>query len=134
MRQFNSAAKRAASVENPIDIEFEVNGTTLVASPPSSGQLTMFMAAQAGGEAPEIAKAMLELLWAVLGEENYRWLEMELKSGVVDLELIEEIIEFLGETWSARPTSPASALSPSRTSTGKPSTAARQRKASTRST
>jgi len=133
MRQFNSAARKAA-VENPIDIEFEINGTQLLASPPSSGQLTMFMAAQAGGDPSEIAKAMLELLWAVLGEDNYRWLEMELKSGAVDLPLVEELIEYLGETWSSRPTSPASALSPSRTSTGKPSTAARQRKASTRST
>jgi hypothetical protein len=134
MRQFNSAAKQAASVENPVDIEFEINGTTLVASPPSSGQLTLFMAAQAGGDAPEIAKAMLELLWAVLGEDNYRWLEGELKAGVVDLELVEEVIEFLGETWSARPTSPASVSPSSRTSTGKQSTAAQRRKASTRST
>jgi hypothetical protein len=133
MRQFQTAAHRAASVENPVPVEFELNGTTLVANPPSSGQLTVFLAGQAG-DPSESAKAMLELLWAVLGEDNYRWLEMEMKAGTVDVETVQEIIEYLGEVWSARPTVTASALSPSRTSTGKPSTATARRKASTRST
>jgi hypothetical protein len=134
MRQFNSAAKRAASVENPVPVEFEINGTVLEANPPTSGQLAVFLAAQASGDGPEVAKSMLELLWAVLGEENYRWLEMEMKAGAVDVELVEEVIEYLGEVWSSRPTSPASVSSPSRTSTGKRSTATSRTKASTRST
>jgi hypothetical protein len=134
MREFKAAAQRDAVLENPIEIEFSVVGTVFRANPPSSGQLTVFMASQADADDPTvIAKGMLELLAAVLGED-YPAFEAMLKSGDIEMSMVMDIIEYLTETWSARPTQRASALSPSRVSTGKRSTARPRPKASTPST
>ena len=70
---------------------------------------------------------------AVLDEDDYDIIEDKLNEGV-DLGLLTDIVSYLIEEWSARPTKPSSASSGSRKSTGKRSTAKRPAKAKTRST
>ena len=134
MREFKAAAQRDAILENPVEIEFSIAGTVFAANPPSSGQLTVFMASQADGDnSPVIAKGMLELLAAVLGDD-YVVFEQMLKDGEIEMTMIMDVIEYLTETWSSRPTQRASASSPSRVSTGKRSTAKRPPRVTTPST
>lgn len=134
MRQFKSAATAAMTVDNPVDVEFEVDGRVLTASPPSSGQLALFMAAYSGGSPPDIAKGVLELFESILDEGDYEWVVEGLRAGTLAMEVLMEVVEYLGEEWSARPTSSASVSSPSRVSTGRASTAKRATRAKTRST
>jgi len=121
MREFTSAARRDAQIATD-EIEFKINGETLIAYPPTSGQLAYFMACQAEGDPVSISKAMLELLAVVL-QDNYPWFESELRNGDIDIETVTEVIEWLSEEWSDNPTSSVSGSSASRGSTGKPSTA-----------
>ena len=135
MREFKKAAKRESILPNPVDIEISVLDTVLTAHAPGSGQLTMFMAYQTDGSDPgDQAKAMMDLLYAMFGEEDYAWIQSQLLQDEMDVEMLLEIIEYLGEEWATRPTSSASASSPSRASTGKRSTAKPRSKASTSST
>lgn len=129
MREFTSSAKRASMVENDTPIEFMLNGETLVATTPGSGQIGYFLATQASGDAADVAKAMLELMAAILGPDQYPWFESGLKDGSIDLELVMEMIEYFIEEWSTTPTRPASVSSRRSAGTGKPSTAKRPSKA-----
>ncbi len=132
MKEFQSAARAESPLENPIDIEFSLDGDEFLAQPPTSGQLTLFMASQGGGATPaDTAKAMLELMLAVLGEEQYTDFENGLKAGKVDIETVMEVIEYLIEEWSSRPTPPASDSSSRQGRTGKQSTAKRRNEEST---
>jgi len=134
MKQFKTAAKASSVMENPVPVEFAINDTEYVANPPNSGQLTLFMAAQASGDGGEIALAMLELLVVILGDEQYIEFENGLKDGTIEMEMVMDIIEFLTEEWSTRPTPSVSVSSQRRAATGKRSTAKPRKKASTRST
>lgn len=134
VKQFKSAAVASqAAVDNPVDVEFEIDGVLLTASPPTTGQLAMFMATQIDGDPSATVKAVMGLFEVILSEDDYAWVVERLQSGEMPMEILLEVVEFLGEEWSSRPTSSASVSSPSRTSTGKPSTAKPRSKARTRS-
>lgn len=135
MREFKQAAKRESALPNAVDIEFSLNDEVLIASPPSTGQLTMFMAYQADGADPsDQAKAVMDLLYSIFDHDQYAWIQTQLLNDDLDVDTLMEVIEYLGEEWSSRPTSSASASSPSRASTGKRSTAKPRSKATTSTT
>jgi len=133
MKEFRTGARESV-LDNPVPIQFMIEGTEFEAVPPTSGQLTLLMASQANEDPVEIAKAMLEFVLAILGPEQYRVFEDGLKSGDIEMELTMEIVEWLTEQWSQRPTTSASASSQRSAVSTKRSTAKRPAKAKTPST
>lgn len=124
MKTFDVGAERAKSqLPNPIDIKFMWGDTPMVASPPTSGQVALFLANQAGtgGMNAGALKSMFDLLAAVLSQEHYDIIEEQLHEGI-DLQLVVDLIEYLIEEWSTRPTTRANGSSRSRPSTGRAST------------
>ena len=135
MREFKSAAKAAAYDDDEL-VEFAVNGRVMVAHPPSPGLLTLFMAEQISENSNpgKIAAAVMDLVRSVMDPEDYAWVVASMREDELDVETLMEIVEFLGEEWTSRPTSSASdSPRPSRR-TGAASTAKPRAKASTRST
>lgn len=133
---FKSAAYASSDVvTNPVEVEFDIDGVDLVASPPSSGQVALFIADQADttNQARKI-NGMLEFLETVLREEDWEFIHDGMKSGQFDIDLLGDIVDMLAEEWTGNPTSSAPASSSRQRSTGKQSTAKRSGKASTSST
>lgn len=131
MKHFETAARRSANspVSNPVDITFMFDEHEMTAHPPSTGQVALFTARQLDGGIAGV-RAMLDFLAQVLGDDDFKILEQALEEGL-DILLINEILSYLIEEWSARPTSPSSASSTSRNGTGRRSTAKRAARAST---
>jgi hypothetical protein len=126
MKQFLTAAKRgAAAVSNPVDLTFEWEVTEgefveMTAHPPTTGQLALFMADQGKAGAAGV-RALFEFLSTVLPDEHYDIIEGQLREGL-DVAVVIEVIRYLTEEWSARPTKPSSVSSSSRNNTGRRST------------
>lgn len=127
MKQFQTAARRGAgAVNNPVDItfEFEVREGEFVemtAQPPTTGQLALFFAHQYDSGTGGV-RALFDFLSAVLPDRSYQIIEDQLHDGL-DVAVVIEIVQYLTEQWSARPTPPPRASSGSRRSTGARSTA-----------
>lgn len=125
MRQFTTAAKRGVSgVNNPVDIPFEWEVregefVEMVAHPPTTGQLALFMSG--GGKGIANIRALFEFLSTVLDDADYTIIEGQLRDGL-DLQVIIDVVQYLSSEWSARPTQLASDSSPSPPSTGRRST------------
>lgn len=126
LKQFHTAARRgAAAVNNPVDITFEYEVREgefieMTAHPPTTGQLALFMADQGKSGAAGV-RALFEFLATVLSDENYDVIEEQLREGL-DVSVVIEMVRYLTEEWSARPTPPSSASSSSRNNTGRRST------------
>lgn len=91
----------------------------MTAHPPTTGQIALFLGHQGSGAAG--VRAMFELLQAVLDEADYAIIENQLRDGL-DVQVIVELVQYLTEEWSGRPTSPPSVSPTSPSSTGSPST------------
>lgn len=129
-KNFDTAARRGdTGVNNPVDIEFSIDGTDVVAHPPTTGQLALFIASTGGGGMTSV-QAMFDFLGAILDDEGFDLIEEKLNDGV-ELALITDVITYLIEEWSARPTQQSSESTASRRSTGKRSTAKRPAAAKT---
>ncbi len=134
MKQFQVAATESV-LENPVELDFELAGYQYVAYPPSSGQITLLLATQAGGATgPEIANAMLRFLLGVFGDEQYKVFEDGLNDRSIDMEVVMEVIQWMIEEWSTRPTPSASVSSQRSAATTKRSTAKKPARAKTPST
>lgn len=137
MKQFGTAARRGAgAVNNPVDIhfEFEVREgefVEMVARPPTTGQLALFFAHQydkgTGG-----VRSLFDFLSAVLSDAHYAVIEDQLHDGL-DVAVVIEVVQYLVEEWSSRPTKSPRASSASPATTGKRSTAKRLTAVSTSS-
>ena len=124
MKNFDTAARRGkTAVNNPIDIEFQIDGESLTAHPPSSGQLALFMSGSSDGGMKTV-RSMFDFMAAILDEADYAVLEGKLHDGI-DLDVVTDIIRYVVEEWSARPTKPSSGSTKSRTATGSTSTVKR---------
>jgi hypothetical protein len=124
MRQFSTAAHRGkAAVPNAVDIQFQWDDEVLTAHAPASGQLALLLSSMVDGRVQlSSLAALFDFLAAVMDEEDFAVIRADLQDGV-DVEIVVDLIQGLMEEWSARPTTPAPASSPSRTPTGKRSTA-----------
>ena len=137
MKQFQTAARRGTSAmttAQPVEFEYEVsegNFVVMRATPPTSGQLALFMTHQMDGGLSTV-QALFTLLSAVLRKSDYDIIEGQLHDGL-DLAVITEIVEYLVAEWSGRPTRPPSGSSPSRPTTGRRSTVKQPVEASTTS-
>lgn len=136
MKQFKTAARRGTSGVNnstPITFEYEVNPgefVEMVADPPTSGQLALFLADQTGGG--DTVRALFSFLETVLRGDSYAIIEQQLREGL-DVDVVVDMITYLTEEWSGRPTRRSSASSGSPSRNGPKSTVKRPRAASTTS-
>ena len=131
IKSFSTANSNApeSALEGAEPIEFDVDGETWTAYPPTAGQLALIMAAQSEYSTPvERVRGMIDLLDSILDEEHrarYRERLMD-REDTFEFDTVEAILEYLIEQWSARPpTKPADYL-PSQRSTGKQSTGKRR--------
>lgn len=103
----------------PIDIE--VRGVEMVAEPPTAGQFALYLRRVSSGGVKAL-RAQFDFLVTLLSEESVDELEKMLDDGM-EFTIFDEIVAFLLEEWTQRPTEPSSAASGSPKSTGKRSTA-----------
>jgi hypothetical protein len=134
IKNFDTSARRGGSqtVANAVDIVFAIDGEELTAHPPTTGQLALFM--NRGGNGGMVSvNAVFDFLEAVLDEDDFFIIETKLAEGV-ELEMLVDVVTYLIETWSTRPTSRSKGSSPSRKTTGPRSTAKPRPRAKTAST
>lgn len=123
IKNFDTSARRGdAAVTNAVDVTFQLDGKEMTARAPTTGQMALYIADNRGGY--ESVQATFQFLADVLGEEDYKLLREALHDGV-ELALVMDIVNYLIEVWSARPTKSPSASSKSPKSTGRKSTAKR---------
>jgi hypothetical protein len=140
-------AKKKGPIERPhveftldwVDENDEVVKTTTFHSTMPSDENLFLLAAMAGDEdatAAEEAAGIMALFKSSLPEDEYRILRQRLKDPEDDvtLEVLQEVIPWLMEEWTAFPTQPASASSASPVTTGARSTGRVRGQGSTRST
>ena len=130
-KNFETAARRAApaEIDNPVVIEFQINGHDLVAQPPTSGQLLLYSLSQSKGGFDAI-EGMFAFIADVTGEEGVEKVNEALHEGV-DIPWVVEILNYLVGEWTGRPTKSSKGSSASPKSTGRTSTAKRPSKAKT---
>lgn len=141
MKQFGDAAKAAAKRqerrENGESVTAAILDREITFDHPGPGQLAyLSMVAASADSDLEAGAGLLNFLVSMMSNEDARYLKkviLDMDSGF-DIEDVVEVMEYLLEEWSARPTKPASDSSGSQVPTGRPSTAASRRAGSTRST
>lgn len=115
----------AISGSEDVEFDFEVSEgefVTMTAHPPTSGQFAMMLRQQAENSMAQRLRGMFDFLAAVLDQRNYDIIEQQLHDGL-DVEVVTELIEYLIEEWTARPTKARSGSQSSPRSTGRRSTA-----------
>lgn len=130
LKAFSTANRNAPSpVFDAEPIEFQVDGETWIATPPTGGQMALVMAAQAEhSSAVEQIKGLIDFLDSVLDEEaqaRYRERLMD-RDDPFDISDVEAIIQWLMEEWSALPPTQPQDFLPSQSNTGRSSTAKRR--------
>jgi hypothetical protein len=122
MEQFSTASRRGhTAVTNDVDVAFLWDDVEMVAHPPTTGQLALFLASQGKGNSKSLA-GLFDLLSEVLEPEHWALIERELRDGV-DAEMCTEVVRYLIGEWTGRPTTPRSGSPTSRKPTGTSSTA-----------
>lgn len=119
--QFEIALDRddAATLNNPVEVEFSIGDQEFTAQPPTPGQLAVY-AAEAGSYT-----GLFNFLAIVLDDDGVDRLKDMLREGV-DVEVAGEVVRRLIEVWSGRPTGQSSGSSASAKRTGSTSTAKRR--------
>lgn len=138
-KSFELAVKRANDGDDADErMPFQMEGSDeqLYAYPPTEGQLVLLIGAMAETErADQRAAAILDTFWSLLTEDTIAVLKRRLRDrndtfGLAD---IMNIIEWIVEDSTGRPTKSSLASLPSRATSGHLSTGGVQRRASTRS-
>ena len=120
MREFEVAIGRAG-VPVAETIKFKLGKDTLSAKPPTTGQLALFL--RGGRELGfESISSLFEFMSDVLDDADWRKVEGHLRDGL-DVNILSNIAAYLIGEWSGRPTVPSSNSSPTRSTTGRRSTA-----------
>lgn len=120
MREFITAAK---AVEEPTGVvEFKIDGQVLRAYPPTDGQLAIFMTSMGrhSSNNTRVAGAM-DFFLSVLDDESHGYMAERMLSRRESEELLDKIIEimrYLVEEWTGRPTPPLSGSTQSQESGG----------------
>lgn len=128
MRQFSTAGKQTSTetFEGAEPVTFTLDDFEYVAFPPTPAQFAVFMSTQAESrDAADRVAGVIDFFDGLLEEDARRTFRKRLldRDDPFDFEMVQEIMEWLVEEWSARPTQPSSDLPVSRTSTGRRSTA-----------
>jgi hypothetical protein len=131
IKSFTTAARNNTDdgvLGEPVDVE--VDGRTVTFLPPTTGQIAVTLAGSSEmATDSELAAAQINFFFSLLEKRDATWFRRRLfdRSDDFDIETIGEIVEYLMEQWSARPTKQPSDYLPSQRSGGKKSTAVRHR-------
>jgi hypothetical protein len=124
MQEFTTAVKEVTG-ETIDEIKFKIDNREVTAYQPQDGQLAMLLASIGRGssETDKIAGA-INFFVAILSEPDAAWIEVRLLDRKDDfgIQQVEEVMEWLVEQWSGRPTKSLSVSTPSPESTGPSST------------
>lgn len=132
MKAFTTAAKAAAHERDlPIGppVKFDFDGRTCTANAPTAPQLAVFLAAFSDTAQAQVSVTdSINFFHSRFEREDAAYFKRRLLDPEDPFEFDEvvEIITFLLEEWSGRPTTSPSDSAPSRTATGKSSTATPQ--------
>ena len=130
------AAERAEEDQEP-PLIVDVLGRNIELEYPGTGQVVYMTAAlaSADGDINQVGE-IVQFLYHLVSEEDSQYLKSKLldRFSGFDSEAVIELIEYITEEWSSRPTRNASGSSQSRSRTGASSTGGARRKVSTPST
>lgn len=127
MKEFTTAAAEAEKPEGAEDegMEFSVDGVLCHCYKPNDGQLAFLMATTGrhSNEQEQIA-GIINFFVAVLDDQSHDFLVKKMLDRDDDFGILEvqEIMQWMVEEWTARPTQSPSASTPSRRSGGRKST------------
>lgn len=137
MKSFDLAASEAAGVDvDRVPFTMAGDDTQLYAYLPSEGQMVLLLGlASDTADAGSSSSMVMDVFWELMDDDTRRHLRRRLLSRTDRFGLgdVMNIIEWLVEESSARPTTPPSGSTSSPGSTGTRSTASARQKASTRS-
>lgn len=125
MKQFTTAVAEAE--ETDLDegkIEFEVDGFACTAYRPTEGQFAILMASTGRHSSmDDMVAGIINFVDGMLDDTSSAHLMKRLmdRKDKFELENVQEIMEWLIEEWTARPTQEPSGSTPSPASTGKTS-------------
>lgn len=122
IKEFRSSAQREVVFENPVPLDFSIDGLALTAEPPSSGQLALFLASQNRDDPAASSAAILDLLEAILTDDGFAKVKAGMKAGEIDVEILSEVVEYLAEQWTTVPPTSAAVSSPRPRTSGAKST------------
>lgn len=134
IKSFTTAVDQVpdAAFEDAAPLEFDLDGETFTAYPPTGGQLAIVMASMGRhSDASEKIVGVIDFLDSILEEEGQARIRERLldRNDPFDLDNIEEILNYLVGEWSARPTKQPSDFRRSRSNTTKSSTGKRASRA-----
>lgn len=126
MREFTLAAEEAsAELEEMFpsrkQIAFKIAGQEIKAHPPTnSGPIFRFM--MHSSDAVSAASAFRQLLPQIMDEDGAKIIDEGLRDAQISQGMLMDVISYLIEEWSARPTTSPRGSSSRRPRTGRPST------------
>lgn len=140
LKTFSTAAKSVEDNDAPIGVPIEVTmeaeprvkleEKTVTFIPPTTGQWAVTLAGQGDTtEGSEKIASQINFFFSMLDEKDEVYFKQRLfnREDPFDIDNVAEIIDYLMEEWSARPTKLSSVSSDSPPSAGKRSTAVRHR-------
>lgn len=136
-KSFSLAVQEATgTADDRLDFTMEGDDTQLYAYLPSEGQMVLLIGVASDLTDVGVASAaVMDVFWELMETDTRRHLRRRLlvREDSFGLGDIMNIIEWLVGESTARPTTPPSASTPSRGTTGRRSTATARQRASTRS-
>lgn len=135
MKEFTTAAREADISPDEV-VEFSIDGETCRAFQPSNGQLAVLLASVASTQnwTHQVA-GVINFFDAVLDEDSSAYVSRRLldRNDAFGLDEVQEVIQWLVEEWSSRPTPSPSGSTPSPPKGGQKSTPRTPRSTSSKS-
>jgi len=126
VKEFTTAINEAEKKDDDeADLEFKVDGELVRAYKPSDGQLAFLMASTGRHSSPEEQIAgIINFFVATLDDESHTFIVNKLlnRRDPFGIEQVQNIMEWMIEEWSGRPTKSPSGSTRSRQSGGRKST------------
>lgn len=108
MREFVTAVKEVVEEEGQVgDLEFKVDGREITAHRPKDGQIAMLMVSMGRHRSEmESTVGVIDFFVEVLDEESHAYIVDKLldRTDEFGLEEVSEIMQWMIEEWTARPT------------------------------
>lgn len=136
VKSFTTAGKSVEANQTPLGepLSIELDGREITFTPPTTGQWAVTMAGGTDTSSPsDMIATQINFFFGMLDTDDVNYFRHRLfdREDPFDVDNITEIIEYLIEEWSARPTKQPSDFLPSQSNGGKRSTAVRRHVAST---
>jgi len=125
MKEFQTAVKAVTEPVEDTAMQFSIDGRELVCYPPEPAQLAVLMAAVGRHASLQTKVAgVIDFFVEVMDEESHAYIRERLldRTDPFGLEEVEEIMSWMIEEWSGRPTESPSVSTRSQRSGGRKST------------